>query len=286
MQVLYSCPDCGEQLTLEHQELPTKHACIFKVESWYQCGKCKKRFELEEITGPPPELYIKEYPLTKIETNIMNESLTFTGAARDWDSLAKAKDLDQLIKHTGDWRREKGFETGWGNFPEKLMLIITELAETTEAFKEEYSKLLNSKMITLDEDNFAEEWIDVGVRVIDLIDACGLEVTGSVKDTMVKHSVAEYCCEMGIQYPTSIENADTCWESTLFLATAMEKFRDVDINKIDPDSAAIKIISKCLSSILYESFCVVERLQRDWWEEYADKMEKNEKRVSKHGRKR
>jgi hypothetical protein len=52
------------------------------------------------------------------------------------------------------------------------MLIITELAESDEAFLKP-SADSNSDPYT-DYDNLAEEWIDVAVRTSDLIEACGL----------------------------------------------------------------------------------------------------------------
>jgi len=44
--------------------------------------------------------------------------------------------LNRLCEEIADWAKDKGFDpTDWGNFPEKLMLISTELGEALQEFR-------------------------------------------------------------------------------------------------------------------------------------------------------
>lgn len=64
------------------------------------------------------------------------------------------KDLEERIV---SYRKEKGFVTSWDNLPEKLMLIVCEVAETMEAYRK----------VKLDEGNIEEEFADIIIRVLD-----------------------------------------------------------------------------------------------------------------------
>lgn len=44
-------------------------------------------------------------------------------------------DLNLLAARIHDWRERKGFDTGDQNIPEKLMLMVTELAEVMEDYR-------------------------------------------------------------------------------------------------------------------------------------------------------
>ena len=211
---------------------------------------------------------------------------------RDWNKIAEDKNLLTLFKATGDWRRGKGFKTGWSNFPEKLMLILTELAEVNAAFfiEDEEGNL------RLDEDNFLEEWIDVAVRTIDLMEACDLYPSSR----LIKTFEEPLRSEMLEIYKEGKQDTDdfykqikeTGWGIALDLSSIMEMFRDIEVKKgkailsNKKAEVSLDLISAALSNILLETFYQIETEYKSWWEEYAKKMQKNEERAIKHGRKR
>ncbi|MCK4260334.1 MAG: hypothetical protein KAX49_15260 [Halanaerobiales bacterium] len=207
---------------------------------------------------------------------------------RNWKEITEARDVNRLIEATGEWRKEKGFHTGWDNFAEKLMLIITELAESDAAFD------IVARELTIDYDNLTEEWIDVCVRIFDLMEACGL----TAKPDLIKVLLEKVDEEIREDYKYAIEeenlmenNKKNCWSSTLQIADAMEEFRDVTIKAGTAEinnktQVKIQNITKSLFNVIIEAYFVVELLGKSWWETYCLKMEKNEKRTSKHGRQR
>jgi len=94
----------------------------------------------------------------------------------------------------GDWRRRKGFKTGWLNVPEKLMLIVTELAEAMEAYRKLPTRVLSELQShaepRLNEEadaiitNFQEELADVFIRLLDLSDALGFDLHAAACEKM------------------------------------------------------------------------------------------------------
>jgi len=229
-----------------------------------------------------------------------NDGILSGHSTRDWEKIAESKDIGSLIIGTGDWRREKGFETGWANFAEKLMLIITELNETTEAFNREcsYNEIPCLSYLGIDEDNYVEEWIDVAVRTIDLIEACNIGIGKGTADIIRKEyseSITDLILKEDYESREAFydDNVYNCWSATSDLAKAMEAFRDINLKEINgkmqpygPTNGAVDTIRSCLSNVVYATYSTVRERNRSWWSEYARKMKKNEQRPAKHGRKR
>lgn len=84
--------------------------------------------------------------------------------------------------------REKGFHAGWDNVPEKLMLVVTELAEAMEAYRKQpvdnwigYGVGGTFVRSSLDAyDNFVEEIADTFIRLMDLVGALGLDIDQAI----------------------------------------------------------------------------------------------------------
>lgn len=216
---------------------------------------------------------------------------------RDWGRIVD--NLDDVIKATTEWREEKGFDTGWMNFSEKLMLIMTEVSEAADAaanatealgmllaprkVKEikEFANTLGSHAM-----NYVEEWVDTMVRVADLAGACDLRVTIEPSPG----DAQEGSLPLGEVFE---RRADLHVVEALRQATgAMEVFRDVrllvvpggDLGPENPDHKAE--LGKWLSGILSVAAWAIEGLGEDWRPHYAAKMKRNEARPVKHGRQR
>jgi NTP pyrophosphatase (non-canonical NTP hydrolase) len=230
--------------------------------------------------------------------------------------------VEELVQETGNWRREKGFDTGWHNFAEKLMLIVTEVDEVREAkdklsgFWFEMSHPCMSrgeaplepkglaKMEDVYEDfsatlaNYVEEWVDVIVRTFDLCEACCLSPVvqrRSGDDAMLLMSgISVADISRGPVGVGRILEAIRC------LSGAMEDFRDVKMAKENSDGvslvvpefgdekteAKVKSIEEWLSGVVSVCTWAIEDLGVSWTDEYAKKMNKNEGRAPKHGRER
>jgi NTP pyrophosphatase (non-canonical NTP hydrolase) len=80
--------------------------------------------------------------------------------------------LNQLCKDVAEWREAKGFKTGWDNMPEKLMLVVTELAEAMEALRHD------------DRANFKEEIADTIIRLSDICGSVGIDIEAEIKNKM------------------------------------------------------------------------------------------------------
>jgi NTP pyrophosphatase (non-canonical NTP hydrolase) len=61
------------------------------------------------------------------------------------------------------WREGKGFTTNWENIPTKLMLVVTELAEAMEDWRNN------------DKDHFREEIADTFIRLFDICGSLNME---------------------------------------------------------------------------------------------------------------
>jgi NTP pyrophosphatase (non-canonical NTP hydrolase) len=89
----------------------------------------------------------------------------------EWARLSEG--LTPLAGAIGAWRKGKGFETGWPNMMEKLMLVVTEIGEAAEAYRHQ------------DRDNFAEEIADALIRLFDISDSIDLDIGVQLADKMV-----------------------------------------------------------------------------------------------------
>ena len=113
-------------------------------------------------------------------------------------------EIRDMCKESHRVSKEHGFETHWLNVPEKLMLIVTELAEAMEAYRLLDSSTLyslgDSKGTKIsgalldDEDerrvykqadavsNFKEELADTFIRLGDLCDGLGIDIESAIAD--------------------------------------------------------------------------------------------------------
>ena len=80
--------------------------------------------------------------------------------------------LNKLAEEISKWRQEKGFETGWGNMPEKLMLTVAELSEAMEAYRKD------------DRENFSEEIADTFIRLLDICGSVNIDVEAEIQKKM------------------------------------------------------------------------------------------------------
>ena len=85
------------------------------------------------------------------------------------------KALNELAVNIHHWSESKHFETNYDNVPEKLMFIVSELAEALEAARDDNWK------------DFEEEVADALIRLLDMSAGLGLNLTKAVHDKMVKN---------------------------------------------------------------------------------------------------
>jgi len=95
----------------------------------------------------------------------------------DWRRVRRA--LRSLSEYITDWRQRKGFTTGWHNFPEKLMLIVTELGEAMEAYRLWLPRRDEAARHAIE-----EELADTLIRLLDLTAAVGMDMGAAVERKM------------------------------------------------------------------------------------------------------
>jgi NTP pyrophosphatase (non-canonical NTP hydrolase) len=109
--------------------------------------------------------------------------------------------LTELALDITKWRRNKGFRTDWGNVPEKLMLIVTELSEAMEAYR--HIPLDEGIAMVTDDGfhvhpiapdcpkddknllNFSEELADTAIRLFDLATALDINLEHEIWQKMM-----------------------------------------------------------------------------------------------------
>lgn len=108
----------------------------------------------------------------------------------DWTCGGRLNELCGKIER---WRRAKGFETGWRNVPEKLMLIVSECAEAMEAYRrlppELIEHLANGNTVPVGDGlsayvNFREELADTAIRLFDLARSLGCDLEQDIAGKM------------------------------------------------------------------------------------------------------
>ena len=70
------------------------------------------------------------------------------------------------------WRESKGFITSWQNMLEKLMLVVTEVGEAAEAYRDN------------DKEGFNEEIADVFIRLLDIVGTLHLDIEQEIRNKM------------------------------------------------------------------------------------------------------
>ena len=88
--------------------------------------------------------------------------------------------MKDIIEQIGDWRRKQDFDTRWDNMPEKLMLVVTEVSEAMEAYRND------------DRINFAEEIADTVIRLFDICDALDIDIEAEIKQKMAANLERPY----------------------------------------------------------------------------------------------
>ena len=106
-----------------------------------------------------------------------------------WIDCLNTEPLSLVQQAIGDWRVDKGFTTGKGNIPEKLMLIVSEVSEAMEEYRD-------SRLETVYEGEkpvgFATELADVFIRLCDLCDALGIDLAAEVARKMAYNEIRPY----------------------------------------------------------------------------------------------
>lgn len=115
-------------------------------------------------------------------------------------------ELNRVAANIVEWRKRKGFSSGWHNMPTKLMLMVTELAEAMEAFRhfedrtinylqehepQRLSKLPQAHQLSAEQlgyvTNFCEEMADVVIRILDTASSCGIDLEHEINKKMHKN---------------------------------------------------------------------------------------------------
>jgi len=121
-----------------------------------------------------------------------------------WDCCGGS--LNYLANRIAEWSESKGWETNWWNVPEKLMLVVTELAEAMEEYRElgdaERQRLENvRKRIVTSEQHplnydvvrmehypkFRVEIADTVIRLLNLSASLGIDIEAEIADKMKKN---------------------------------------------------------------------------------------------------
>jgi len=96
--------------------------------------------------------------------------------------------LNDLCARIAEWGLKKSFVTNWGNVPEKLMLVVTELSEAMEAYRHiawsldlvEEPKPQENEVAA----NFREEIADAAIRIFHLAAALGIDLEDEIDKKM------------------------------------------------------------------------------------------------------
>jgi hypothetical protein len=236
---------------------------------------------------------------------------------RDWARIVMSDNFAEIAKAISEWRIEKGFETGWTNLGEKLMLVMTEVSEACDEAKngsyliEEIAYPSHRRVESQDEFHdtimcYCEEWTDAFVRIMDVIGTLDLMRTllPAFRDDIVGE-IDEIFDTVNMDSQTFKDSDDHDWGTvfgpvsasiSLFvlgqMSKAMEEYRDVELSPTlarphpeKEDAAAYKLGQPMLRAAMA---CViaVERAGEDWRQHLRSKMEKNEQRPPKHNRQR
>jgi NTP pyrophosphatase (non-canonical NTP hydrolase) len=121
-----------------------------------------------------------------------------------WDCCCGS--LNYMAREIAKWSVSKGWETNWWNVPEKLMLIVTELAEAMEEYRElggaERRRLEDERKLVikpghypLDHDTvrmehypkFREEIADAVIRLLNLSASLGIDIEAEIAAKMKKN---------------------------------------------------------------------------------------------------
>ncbi len=99
--------------------------------------------------------------------------------------------IKRWCKKISVWRESKGFITIWGNVPEKLMLVVTELSEAMEAYRKlELTNLgIDTRKVL---SNFNEELADATIRIFDLCGSLDIDLEKEIAKKMKINEVRPF----------------------------------------------------------------------------------------------
>ena len=80
--------------------------------------------------------------------------------------------LNAMASDIAAWREEKGFITGKPNMMEKLMLVVTEVAEAAEDVRHD------------NWEHFEEEIADTMIRLLDITGTLGIDIETAIAKKM------------------------------------------------------------------------------------------------------
>lgn len=80
--------------------------------------------------------------------------------------------LNKYANYCAKWREDKGFITSWENMLEKLMLVVTEVSEAAEAYRNN------------DKSNFEEEIADTFIRLLDIVGTLNMDIEQAIMGKM------------------------------------------------------------------------------------------------------
>lgn len=113
-----------------------------------------------------------------------------------WDYCCGS--LNYMAREISEVVRSKGFETTWWDVPEKLMLVVTELAEAMEEYRhlgrDEMSELgLNQSVRKMSPEGvsrvarFSEEIADAVIRLLNIAASLGIDIELEIATKMAKN---------------------------------------------------------------------------------------------------
>lgn len=121
-----------------------------------------------------------------------------------WESCGGS--LNHLAKRIAKWSVSKGWETNWWNVPEKLMLVVTELAEAMEEYRElgdpERRRLEDERKLAVEPGHyplnydtvrmehypkFRVEVADAVIRLLNLSASLGIDIEAEIAAKMEKN---------------------------------------------------------------------------------------------------
>lgn len=76
--------------------------------------------------------------------------------------------MNELAREIAKWRKRKKFITLWKTIPAKLMLVVTELAEAMEAYRDD------------NKPHFAEEIADTFIRLLDICGTLKINISDEI----------------------------------------------------------------------------------------------------------
>ncbi len=88
--------------------------------------------------------------------------------------------LNEYSKIISCWREQKGFVTSWDNMLEKLMLVVSEVSEAAEAYRNN------------DHEEFNEEVADIFIRLLDVVGTLNINIEFEIRKKMDKNFNRQY----------------------------------------------------------------------------------------------